>query len=149
MLLLNSIIFIILLTIAKKDYQTYTIPNTYLCCLVPFILLHYLLSRAYLSGFCAFLLGGGLFLTIYLLTGSLGAGDVKFVMVISWWLGMPSIISFLYLSILTATLWALISCCIHRTLKRPIPFAPSMVLAAVLSFYRGEDLLNCWLKLMM
>lgn len=134
--------------IAWVDQSSKRIPNTALKDLLAvrtvLLLLECLLNQEYwlsvlISSGIGLVLGGGMFLLCFLLArGGIGAGDVKLLAVIGYYVGGGVIFTLIFLTTLLAALYSLIRLALKKTsLKEEIPFAPFVFAGTILTMMLG------------
>ena len=134
--------------IAWVDQGSKRIPNTALKDLLAvrtvLLLLECLLNQEYwlsvlISSGIGLVLGGGMFLLCFLLArGGIGAGDVKLLAVIGYYVGGGVIFTLIFLTTLLAALYSLIRLALKKTsLKEEIPFAPFVFAGTILTMMLG------------
>lgn len=141
-------LFWVLGMIAWVDQSSKRIPNAALKDLMAvrtvLLLLECLLNQEYwlsilISAGIGLLLGGGMFLLCFLLArGGIGAGDVKLLAVIGYYVGGGAIFTLIFLTTLLAALYSLIRLALKKTgLKEEIPFAPFVFAGTILTMMLG------------
>ena len=136
-----------LFVLAGSDLQKRRIPNQCLCLL--FVIRSVLLVaecfyagknqgalvKEFVSGL---LLGGGIFLACYLLNrGAVGAGDVKMMAVVGYFIGQNRLLWEMFLIMLSAAIGVIYVCNKRKIHKKQLPFAP-FVFCGTLLFYIME-----------
>ena len=142
----------LLIVISFIDYQYQIIPDG----LVTFGLILGVVSAVLkinnihlLSGIVGFMVGGGLFLLIALVSkGAMGGGDIKLMAIIGFILGwkytlMVSLLSFIIGAILSITLMILKI----KGRKDYIPFGPFIAIATYITILYSEEILDWYIKL--
>lgn len=141
-------LFWVLGMIAWVDQSSKRIPNAALKDLMAvrtvLLLLECLLNQEYwhsilISAGMGLVLGGGMFLLCFLLArGGIGAGDVKLLAVIGYYVGGGAIFTLIFLTTLLAALYSLIRLALKKTgLKEEIPFAPFVFAGTILTMMLG------------
>lgn len=141
-------LFWVLGMIAWVDQSSKRIPNAALKDLMAvrtvLLLLECLLNQEYwlsilISAGMGLILGGGMFLLCFLLArGGIGAGDVKLLAVIGYYVGGGAIFTLIFLTTLLAALYSLIRLALKKTgLKEEIPFAPFVFAGTILTMMLG------------
>jgi len=92
-----------------------------------------------MSCFIGFIAAGGMFLFCYFVTrGSLGAGDVKLMAVLGYFIGSKFIFGTIFLTVLTAAVYNLIGLLLKKvSLKQEVPFAPFVLAGTLLMMGLG------------
>lgn len=91
---------------------------------------------------------GVLFLIAIVSKGGMGGGDIKFFFVIGLVLGWVPTLLTLFLASIIGTVIGVIS--LRRTKqgrKTPIPFGPSIAIAAIIAYFYGESLVDWYVNL--
>lgn len=90
------------------------------------------LTEGLLSGFILFVS----FLFVGVISGALGGGDIKYAGAIGVWFSMESILPFIYVSILSAFVYAIILMLMFgRGKKYYLPFGPFLALGSIAVFF--------------
>jgi len=95
------------------------------------------------------LIGGGLFLILVLVSKEkwMGWGDVKLGFLLGFLLGYPVIIVSHMIAFISGAIVSLILIILtKRKLKSEIPFAPFLILGALIAVFFGEKIINWYLK---
>ncbi|MCZ8533037.1 prepilin peptidase [Psychrobacillus psychrodurans] len=147
-----ALLFISLLVIITvSDIAYMLIPDKILVFfLIPLIVLRVFvpLSPWWDSIIGAFVGFGVLFLIAVVSKGGMGGGDIKLFFVIGLVLGSIPTLLTLFLASIIGTVVGIIS--LRRTKqgrKTPIPFGPSIALAAIVSYFYGEMLVDWYVNL--
>lgn len=92
-----------------------------------------------ISSIGGFAIGGGMFLLCYLISkGGMGAGDVKLMAVLGYYLGMSGIFTCSFLSIVCAAIYSILLLILRKVkLKEEIAFAPFVLTGAILTIGLG------------
>lgn len=146
-------IFYLFITIFFYDLKNFIIPDVLLVLLFLIILIFDIikLGRSEISLvnlFWGVIIGGGLFLFLVVLSREkwMGWGDVKLGFLLGLLLGYPFIIVSHLLSFISGAIVSLImimAC--GRKLKSEIPFAPFLIIGAVVAIFWGEKIINWYL----
>lgn len=136
------------------DLKNFIIPDVLLALLFFLILIFDIikLGRSEISLinlFWGVLIGGGLFLFLVVLSREkwMGWGDVKLGFLLGLLLGYPYIIVSHLLSFISGALISLLLIFVYgRKLKSEIPFAPFLIIGAVVAIFWGEKIINWYLK---
>ena len=147
-----ALLFISLLVIITvSDIAYMLIPDKILVFfLIPLIVLRVFvpLSPWWDSIIGAFVGFGVLFLIAVVSKGGMGGGDIKLFFVIGLVLGWIPTLLTLFLASIIGTVVGIIS--LRRTKqgrKTPIPFGPSIAIAAIISYFYGEMLVDWYVNL--
>lgn len=102
---------------------------------------------SWISGIIGFLLGGGLFLLIALVThGAMGGGDIKLMGMLGLYLGWEHILLITFFSfIIGAIVSMLLIFCKLKGRKDYIPFGPFIGIAALLSIFFGNAIIQWYI----
>lgn len=150
--LIVAIFFIsMLVIITVSDIAYMLIPNKILL----FFLIPLIIGRIFspLTPWWDSLLGAvvgfGLLLLIAVLSkGGMGGGDIKLFFVIGMVLGLVPTLLTLFLASIIGTLFGMIALKkAKKGRKTPIPFGPSIAIAAIISYFYGEALVDWYVKL--
>ncbi|WP_427137096.1 prepilin peptidase [Psychrobacillus psychrodurans] len=147
-----ALLFISLLVIITvSDIAYMLIPDKILI----FFLIHLIVLRVFVplspwwdSIIGAFVGFGVLFLIAVVSKGGMGGGDIKLFFVIGLVLGWIPTLLTLFLASIIGTVVGIIS--LRRTKqgrKTPIPFGPSIAIAAIISYFYGEMLVDWYVNL--
>ncbi len=100
-----------------------------------------------LPGILGFLLGGGIFLLIAVVSnGSMGGGDIKLMAALGLWLGWKQILMVTLLSFIIGSVISIILMTLKiKSRKDYIPFGPFIALAAFIIILYGNQILNWYL----
>lgn len=142
------IMFFVLSLIAWIDGKSKRIPNKLLVLLIVIrtillimecIFYHEIWLTVIITFFMGALIGGGMFLFCYLITrGAVGAGDVKLLTVIGYYLGSGVIFTDIFLTVVLSTLYSVLQLILKKTgLKEEIPFAPFVYVGTLLTMALG------------
>ncbi|MGB7606077.1 MAG: prepilin peptidase [Lutisporaceae bacterium] len=139
----------LLVIITLIDLKTQEIPDE----LIIFGLITGLLLNLYdiklnmLQGIMGFLLGGGTFLIIAMVTrGAMGGGDIKLMAVLGLFLGWKMVILVALLSFLLGAIISLVLIIAKiKGRKDYIPFGPFIATAALITIFHGSQILHLYL----
>lgn len=108
----------------------------------------YDIKTTMLSGIIGFVLGGGIFLVIAMLTnGAMGGGDIKLMGVVGLYLGWRYILLISMLSFVIGGVVSLILIAARiKNRKDYIPFGPFIAIAAMIVFCYGEWFLRMFIE---
>lgn len=137
--------YIIWIDCKKKKIYNKTLICLLLCLLSRAIYLNYSIKNISLS----LLINVGVFLSIYILSKNLGAGDVKLAMVLSLYCVYPNCIMAIYLSWIFGGLVAVIYLVVFRKHNNKyIPFAPMLLIGNYLADNYFSTILKYWYEVM-
>jgi leader peptidase (prepilin peptidase)/N-methyltransferase len=96
-----------------------------------------------------FLLGGGLFLLIAIVSnGGMGGGDIKLMAVLGFWFGWQQLLLLMLLSFLSGAVISVGLLALKiKGRKEAIPFGPFIALAAYVTSLYGQNLIHWYLNL--
>lgn len=87
-------------------------------------------------------------LIIFISKGGMGAGDMKLFFVLGIVLGWKQVLLTFFLASLIGTIFGIFLKSLQKLKRRqPIPFGPSIAVAAMISYFHGETLLELYLSL--
>ncbi len=144
-----AVITSLLIIVTLIDLKTQEIPDG----LIIFGLIAGLLFNLYdikadmLKGILGFLLGGGTFLIIAMVTqGAMGGGDIKLMAVLGLFFGWEMIILIALLSFLLGAIISLILIATKiKGRKDFIPFGPFISIAALITIFYGQQILQLYM----
>lgn len=150
--LITAILFISLLVIISvSDIAYMLIPNKILLFFLPPLIIMRIISPLnpwydmIIGAFLGFIL---IALIIIISKGGMGAGDMKLFFVLGIVLGWKQVLLTFFLASLIGTIFGLFLKCLQKLKRRqPIPFGPSIAIAAIISYFHGEMLLALYLNL--
>ena len=151
------IVLSLLVAIFLIDYRHYIIPDSlnliiFLTALVFFITgmvqgvydLSDLLFRVY-----GFIVGGGFFFLIAVVTGAMGGGDIKIMAALGFLFGFTPTILLTFLSfVLGGILSAMLLVLKIKKRKDHIPFGPFICISALITIFWGEQMLQWYMNLL-
>ncbi|MDI6618167.1 MAG: prepilin peptidase [Clostridiales bacterium] len=155
-----SVIFIksifllsVLIIVSFIDFEYSVIPGKLIIFLgiVGIILdiLGYKSNTSLLNFLYGFILGGGLIFLIVLITGAMGGGDVQLMAAIGIYLGLRLTLLTLLLSFVTGAAAGIVLIILKKKTRRDyIPFGPWISIAAFISVFLGEGMVNWYLSLL-
>lgn len=152
-----SLLSSVLIVVTFIDLKEMIIPDTLVIIILILSILYkalnyfiYGVSHEILSSLGGFLLAGGLFLAIVVLSrGGMGGGDVTLIAALGFILGFKYILITIFLSfILGAIISIFLLITKLKTRKDPIPFGPFIVLAFFITVLWGSDLINWYFNLL-
>lgn len=150
--LIVAILFISMLVIISVSDITYMlIPDKILLFfLIPFIIARVIAPLSpWWDSVLGAVIGFGLLLSVAIMSkGGIGGGDIKLFFVIGIVLGWKQVLFTLFLaSTIGAVVGIMLLMKTKKNRKTPIPFGPSIALAAVISYFHGEVLVDYYVKL--
>jgi leader peptidase (prepilin peptidase) / N-methyltransferase len=109
-----------------------------------------LVSREPLDALWGLLLGGGLMLIIFLVSrGGMGAGDIKLMIMIGFYVGLRGTVVVLFSGFIFGALVGLTFMILGRlTRKDALPFAPYLALATLIEVFWGEQIWQWYINLL-
>lgn len=92
-----------------------------------------------ISAGAGLILSGGMFLICYTIArGGMGAGDVKLLAVLGYWMGGGAVFTVIFLTVLSAALYSVVGLLVKKvSLKQEIPFAPFVLAGTILTIMLG------------
>ncbi len=152
--MIYSFILSLLIIIAFIDIDFKIIPDMLvLSILVGAIVYEFKLSFEYksfvnlLDSILGLIIGGFLFILIYIFSkGGIGGGDIKLISVLGFILGIPKIFLSIFLSFLLGGVVSIVFLAFRIKKKEDsIPFGPFIVLAFIITFFWGEEIIYWYL----
>jgi len=137
----------LLIVISFIDYQHQIIPDS----LIKFglitgaiINLLYNIKENYIQGIIGFLVGGGIFFIIAVVTnGAMGGGDIKLMAVLGFCLGWKQILLITFLAFVTGAIVSVVLIALQiKGRKDYIPFGPFISISAFIAMYCGSEIIN-------
>ncbi len=141
-----SLLMIVLVT----DLSYMMIPNTILLYFLPVFLLLRLMfplqsrTDSLYGGLCGLIIIG---LVIILSRGAMGAGDMKLLGLLGLVLGWDKTLLTFFIAVCTGSCMAYVLLLRRREMEAAIPFAPYLVIGAIVSYFYGESLIQLYLSL--
>lgn len=156
-LVLYLFVAVILIIVFIYDYKYYIIPNKVIFPAVLIVLL-FLIIKGIIIGDIGFLLPYlysvalifGFFLMIFLISRGkwIGAGDVKFGILMGLIIPWPNSIAALFLSFVIGAMVGLILIAVGRKkIKEKVPFGTFLVIGTFIAFFAGDYLIDWYLDL--
>jgi leader peptidase (prepilin peptidase)/N-methyltransferase len=150
-----SLLASLLIAIAGIDFDHQIIPDEMVVC--GFILGGIYLLYGYYIGASSitlfsraggFLIGGGLFLLIAILSnGGMGGGDIKLMAMLGFWLGIQSILLIILLSfVIGAVISVFLLAAKIKGRKEAIPFGPFIAMAAFITICFQNEMISWYLQ---
>jgi len=142
----------VLIIIFVYDLKHYIIPDKILFPSIIITFIYQLFLNFNLIGnyLIAGLIGTGFFLAIFLLSkgNAIGFGDVKLAFLIGIFLGLPNILTALFLAFFFGAIISIILMIFYdKKMKSEIPFGPFLVLGTFLALFYGTEIINWYLNL--
>ncbi len=140
----------LLIVIAMIDSRWYIIPNS--CNLLGLIVAGIFLAQqqfcteVLIDALFGFLIGGGIFFIITLLTNAMGGGDIKLMSVLGFAFGLKKIILIMFLSFVTGALISFYLLITRKKNKKDyIPFGPFIAISTGIVMFLGTEIINWYL----
>lgn len=147
---------LIVITLIDLDFQiipdSITLPGIPIGLFAGSLILPDPLFRISLLGYKAsiigFLVGGGLFYAVALLSrGGMGGGDIKMMAMVGALMGWKSVLLTTFLgSLFGAVLGIFLMVFKGKDRKTKIPFGPFLAAGAVITLFYGQEIINWWLR---
>lgn len=144
LIILNLIFFLILVSVFIIDYENYIIPDELVYLLTVISVLVILISPSeltvYNNLFSGFLISV-ILLLLHLITNKkgMGLGDVKLVLPLGIFLGLPDSLIFLLLSFVIGAIIGLILIFLgNKKLKSKIPFGPFLIISFFVIYFYSD-----------
>lgn len=118
---------------------------------IGFMLAIFQVHITFLNALAGFLVGGGLFLLILIITrGGMGAGDMKFMAFVGTFLGIRATLLTIFLGSLIGSFYGLYLVLIKKAgLKTAVPYGPFLAAGAFLAALYGEEIVRLYLQLVL
>lgn len=150
--LITAILFIsLLIIISVSDIAYMLIPNKILLSFLPILIMMRIIVplNPWYDMIVGAIVGFGLIALIIIVSkGGMGAGDMKLFFVLGVVIGWKQVLLTFFLASLIGTLFGLILKSLQKLKrKQPIPFGPSIAIAALIAYFHGETLLALYLSL--
>lgn len=147
-LLLVSMLMIILVS----DINYMLIPNKVLLFFLPFLILMRIVVPLdpWWSALIGAIIGFGIIFIIILISrGGMGAGDMKLFGVLGIVLGTEKVLLAFFLSCIIGSVIGMVLI-LFKVIKRkqPVPFGPYIVVAAIITYFYGNSLINWYFNLL-
>ena len=148
-----ALLFISLLVIINvSDIAYMLIPNKILLFFLPFFIVGRIVSplEPWWDSIVGAAIGFSLLLLIAIVSkGGMGGGDIKLFLLIGLVLGTVHTLLTLFLASVIGMIVGIIVLKIKRKgRKTPVPFGPSIVVAAIIVYFYGDQIVNAYLDLM-
>lgn len=148
LLVFYFLIFFVLLFTLLADLQYLIVPDFFVVLLSILVLVVQIFSKQnWLLSLWAVLFSSTFFLGLYFLAKkilkkeALGLGDIKLMVPIAFLLSWPKIVLSIFLAFIIGGFFAMLMLLIKRKkLGQALPFAPFLILSALISFFFGEAL---------
>ncbi|TSI10125.1 A24 family peptidase [Lysinibacillus sp. BW-2-10] len=147
-----ALLFIsLLMIIVVSDIAYMLIPDKILLFFLPFLVIGRIFSPLdnWWDSLLGAVIGFGILLLIAIISkGGMGGGDIKLFFVIGLVLGTANTLITLFLSSVIGMIVGVIVLKVRgQDRKTPVPFGPSIALAAVIVYFYGEAMLNWYMNL--
>jgi len=147
-----ALLFSILIVVTFIDFEYSIIPGKLMIFTgVSGIILNiigYKFNAGLLNYLYGFLAGGGVIMAIVLLTGGMGGGDIQLMAVIGLYIGFKYTILQLFLSFIIGSIAGITLIMLKKkTRKDYIPFGPWISVAALVTIFYGDPILNWYFSL--
>ncbi|MCR1834199.1 prepilin peptidase [Oceanobacillus caeni] len=152
--LITAILLVSMLNIILVSDITYMlIPNKVLLFFLPFFLIMRMVHPLdpWWSPIIGSIIGFGIIAIIILFSrGGMGAGDMKLFGVLGIILGTQKVLLAFFLACLIGAIIGMLFM-IFKVIarKQPVPFGPSIILAALISYFYGDMLINWYLRFLL
>lgn len=92
-----------------------------------------------ISAGAGMIFSGGMFLICYVIArGGIGAGDVKLLAVLGYWMGVGAVFTVIFLTVLLAAVYSGAGLLLRKVrLKQEMPFAPFVLAGTILTMMLG------------
>lgn len=148
LLVFYFLIFFVLLFTLLADLQYLIVPDFFVVLLSILVLVVQIFSKQnWLLSLWAVLFSSAFFVGLYFLAKkilkkeALGLGDIKLMIPIAFLLSWPKIVLSIFLAFIIGGFFAMLMLLIKRKkLGQALPFAPFLILSALISFFFGEAL---------
>ncbi len=152
MFLIYALLASLVMVIAVIDIKTMEVPDELiifgLIVGVPIASYQIIIqNNTIISHILGFVVGGGLFLLIAVITNAMGGGDIKLMAVIGLWVGLPKV---LLITLLSFVVGAVISIFLLvfkiKGRKDFIPFVPFIMIASLLTIIFGNEIIAYYIQ---
>lgn len=137
----NFLIYCSLIVISLKDISSFLIPNHYLVILGLFILVHLLFIEDIMEQLFFAILVSIFLVLFYFVTEKIGGGDIKLLILISFWLNSVEFFVSIYIAIFSAIIYGFINLLFKKD-KNKIPLAPFIATGSILSHFFTLEILS-------
>ncbi len=141
----------LLMIIVVSDIAYMLIPDKILLFFLPFLILGRILSPLdnWWDSLLGAVVGFGILLLIAVISkGGMGGGDIKLFFLIGLVLGTANTLITLFLASVIGMIAGIIVLKVRgQGRKNPVPFGPSIALAAIIVYFYGEDMLDWYMGL--
>ena len=136
---------LVIITVIDIEHQT--IPDVITLPGIIFGLAAGSYSIGYFNSFMGFLLGGGLFYLLAILSnGGMGGGDIKYIASVGALLGWQKVLLIIFIGAFLGSIVGLFQIIVQKkTRKSLIPFGPFLVVATLITLFYGNLLLKLYL----
>ncbi len=145
-ILCTSLIIIALIDLEHKIISdVITLPGILIGLTISLALPHI----TFLNSIKGFLLGGGLFYIIAILSrGGMGGGDIKLIAMVGSFLGWEKVLLTIFLGSFFGSIVGIILIILKKKNRKDmVPFGPFLSLGAIISIFFGRDLIYLWLTI--
>ena len=148
-----ALLFISLLVIINvSDIAYMLIPNKILLFFLPFFIVGRIVSplEPWWDSIVGAAVGFSLLLLIAIVSkGGMGGGDIKLFLLIGLVLGtVPTLLTLFLASVIGMIAGMIVLKIKGKGRKTPVPFGPSIVVAAIIVYFYGDQIVNAYLDLM-
>ncbi|WP_042146554.1 A24 family peptidase [Paucisalibacillus sp. EB02] len=151
--LITSLLLVsMLVIITVSDIKYMLIPNKILLFFLPFFIIMRVIQPhdPWWSPIVGAIIGFGIIaIIIFVSRGGMGAGDMKLFAVLGIVLGTKNVLLAFFLSCLIGSVVGIVLLAtkiINR--KQPVPFGPYIVIATLITYFYGENLINWYVNLL-
>ena len=136
-----------LVIITAIDIEHHTIPDVITLPGIVFSLAAGSYSIGYFNSFMGFLLGGGLFYLLAILSnGGMGGGDIKYIAAAGALVGWQKVLLIIFIGAFLGSIVGLFQIVVQKkTRKSLIPFGPFLAIATLITLFYGNLLLKLYL----
>ncbi|AWE06089.1 prepilin peptidase [Lysinibacillus sp. 2017] len=150
--LLVALLFISLLVIINVSDMAYMlIPNRILLFFFPLLVIGRILSplTPWWDSVLGAIIGFSLLLVIGIISkGGMGGGDIKLFLLIGFVLGtVHTVVTLFFASVIGMIVGGILLVICKRGRKAPMPFGPSIAIAAILVYFYGDSLMDAYKSL--
>lgn len=150
--LLVALLFISLLVIINVSDMAYMlIPNRILLFFFPLLVIGRILSplTPWWDSVLGAIIGFSLLLVIGIVSkGGMGGGDIKLFLLIGFVLGtVHTVVTLFFASVIGMIVGGILLVICKRGRKAPMPFGPSIAIAAILVYFYGDSLMDAYKSL--
>ena len=144
--MLSFLIFFVLLFVLLADLQYLIVPDFFVVLLSILVILSQLISGgSWLPHLFAVIFAGLFFVGLYFLSKkvlkkeALGLGDIKLMLPLAFFLSWPKIVLNIFLAFIIGGIFAMLMLVLgKKKFGQALPFAPFLIISALISFFFGE-----------